>query len=562
MLRNFAVFGAAAMYLPFVLACSSSNTQLGESTTTSGGSSVNTTTLSRGGGANVSGGGANSTSSSRAPNTNPSSGGAAGTGVGGSSPKSAAATAAGETSVVTGGTTSGGATTAVGTSAVSGNTNSGGRAQGGAGGASTTIIRGGSSAGFAGSGGASSSLAGAAGGTTVARHPTCPVPSGAEMPEASVPAGYCAWVFAEGLTAPRGMVADDQGQLVVIETNSVGAVTLLWDENGDRVNQPSERMRIATVSGLNHGVAIHGGYLYASTSTTVYRWPYDGSHSALSNRQTVLSGMPGGGNHNTRTLVFDAAGNLYVNIGSAANLDPNSNRARVVRLDASKVATGNAQFADVAVHADGTRNEVGLRFDSQGRLWGVENGSDDLNRSDLGGDIHTNNPAEELNLFDHPGSFYGYPYCWSEGDLGSQGLGAGTQWAYPSVMNDGIHTDAWCRDPANVRVPALTLQPHTAPLDLLFYQGGSFPDDVVGAALVTYHGSWNRTPATGYKVVVVPFGDDGMPHGPVTPLLESAVAGDTGGGWSHRPVALAMGKTGEVYVTSDADGLIMAIGHE
>jgi len=135
------------------------------------------------------------------------------------------------------------------------------------------------------------------------------------------------------------------------------------------------------------------------------------------------------------------------------------------------------------------------------------------------------------------------------------------QWAYPSIMEDGTHTDAWCRDPANVRPPAFTLQAHSAPLDLLFYQGGAFPD-AAGDALVTFHGSWNRSPATGYKVVVVPFGDDGVPHGPVTPLLESKATGDTGGGWARRPVGLAMGKLGEVYVTSDADGLVMAIGHD
>ncbi len=383
------------------------------------------------------------------------------------------------------------------------------------------------------------------------------------MPEASVPAGYCAWVFAEGLSSPRGAVADAQGQLVVIEAGTTGAVTLLWDANGDRVNQTSERLRIATVSGLNHGVAIRGGYLYASTPSTVYRWPYDGSHSALANRETVLSAMPAGGNHVTRTLMFDDAGNLFINIGSAANVDPNSNRARVIKLTPAQITAGNATFADAAIQADGTRNEVGLRVDSRGRLWGVENGIDDLSRTDLGGDIHTDNPSEELNLLNQPGGFYGYPYCWSEGVLPTNyALGKGTQWATSATMSDGTHTDTWCRNAANVQGPKLNMQAHSAPLDLLFYQGGSFPDDMIGNALITFHGSWNRSPATGYKVVVAPFGADGMPTGTVTPLLESTAAGDTGGGWSHRPVSLAMGKSGEVYVTSDADGLVMAIGHD
>ncbi|MGC4064429.1 MAG: PQQ-dependent sugar dehydrogenase [Polyangiaceae bacterium] len=203
------------------------------------------------------------------------------------------------------------------------------------------------------------------------------------MPEASVPQGYCAWVFAEGLTSPRGMVADDAGQLVVIESGSAGAVTLLWDANGDRINQPSERLRIASTSGLNHGVALQGGYLYASTATTIYRWPYTGARAALSNRQTVLAGMPNGG-HSTRTLVFDSAGNLYVSIGSGSNLDPDSSRARILRIDAEKLGGATLALSDASVFADGLRNEVGLRFDASGRLFGVENGSDNLQRSDLG----------------------------------------------------------------------------------------------------------------------------------------------------------------------------------
>lgn len=397
--------------------------------------------------------------------------------------------------------------------------------------------------------------------TAPTRVATCPVPAGAEMPEASTPAGYCPWVFAEGLSNPRGITTDDLGQLLLIEQGAT-AVTLLWDANNNRTSEASERLRIATAPGLNHGIAVRGGYVYASSDTTVYRWPYTGARTALANRETVVTGIPGGGNHVTRTLAFDPQGNLYLHCGSATNVDANSNRSRVVRFTAAQLAAGTTTWADATVFADGTRNEVGLRFDSQGRLWGVENGSDNLNRTDLGGDIHIDNPAEELNLFAQAGAFYGYPYCWSEGVLPSTvGKGPGTQWAYPAVMADGTHTDAWCQNPANVTVPSLSMQAHSAPLDVLFYTGGSFPADVVGDAIITFHGSWNRTPATGYKVVRAGFGANGLPDGTVTPLLESTAAGDTGGGWTHRPVGLTMGKNGEVYVTSDADGMVLAIGH-
>jgi glucose/arabinose dehydrogenase len=204
---------------------------------------------------------------------------------------------------------------------------------------------------------------------------------------------------------------------------------------------------------------------------------------------------------------------------------------------------------------------VGLTIDSRGRIWGVENGRDNLERSDLGTDIHQDNPGEELNLFleANAGRFYGYPYCWSEFNLPETGSGKGTQWADP---DNTTHDDAWCKNTTNVIPPALVMQGHSAPLDVKFYAGDSFPADVVGDAIITFHGSWNRTTETGYKVVRVPFGSDGMPSGEPTPLLESANPGDRDSEWPHRPVSLAVGKSGQLFVSSDASGVILAVGHK
>ena len=105
-------------------------------------------------------------------------------------------------------------------------------------------------------------------------------------------------------------------------------------------------------------------------------------------------GAPHG--HKTRTLAFDNQGRLYVSIGSAGNVDMNSYRSRIRRFDLS-TSSFPLDFATGEVYADGLRNEVGLAFDRFNVLWGVENGADKLFRSDLGGDIHNNNPSEELN---------------------------------------------------------------------------------------------------------------------------------------------------------------------
>ena len=395
--------------------------------------------------------------------------------------------------------------------------------------------------------------------TPLGRTNTCVGPSSAALANASLPAGYCAWTWASNLSAPRGIARNAKGDILVIE-QSAGRVTLLHDDDGSGVSDSNERVVLVTASGLNHGIALFGGYLYASSATTVYRWAYKGDRQPLGSAQTVVTEIPSGG-HSTRTLLFDKDGNLYVSVGSQSNLDTNIERARIVRYRASALG-GSSTFAEGEAFATGLRNEVGIALDGQGRVWGVENGSDNLSRSDLGGDIHTDNPGEELNLFAQPGRFYGYPYCWTEFSLpSSAGMGRGTQWAYSSTMNDGTHSDAWCRNTTNVVPPVLVMQAHSAPLDIKFYAGGAFPADLTGSALVTFHGSWNRSPATGYQVVRIPFGQDGMPSGDPMPFLEYSGAGDTGTGWPHRPVGIETGIDGRLFVTSDDSGIVIAIGH-
>ena len=396
---------------------------------------------------------------------------------------------------------------------------------------------------------------GAAGGRN-----TCVGPASAALANAGLPTGYCAWTWASGLTNPRGIMRNANGDLLVVEQNA-GRITLLYDDNGNGVSDTNERVTLPPTSGLNHGIAMQGGYLYASSESTVYRWPYTGGRQALGTPQTVVSGLPTGG-HSTRTLLFDGQGRLYVAIGSGSNVDSDSSRARIIRYAATALA-GGATYAQGEVFAEGMRNEVGITVDSQGRVWGVENGRDDLNRADLGGDIHNDNPAEELNLFATSGRFYGYPYCWSEFLLpAGVGMGPGTQWVDPQFTGDGTHTDAWCRDTANVVPPVLSMQAHSAPLDIKFYGGGAFPADMTGRAIISFHGSWDRTAATGYKVVSVPFGANGMPSGDPVPLLEYSGAGDTGSGWPHRPVGIDTGVDGRLFVSSDASGIIIAIGYK
>jgi len=377
------------------------------------------------------------------------------------------------------------------------------------------------------------------------------------------------------------LVVDNNDVLVVEQTT--GRVTVIYQNNG------LQKATLAQVAGLNHALVVHEGYLYASTSTNVYRWKYNvGDRSNLGTGQIVINNVPCC-HHVTRSLAFDNRAQLYVQSGSGSNVDPDSTHARINRFNITG-ATFPIAWSKGSLFADGLRNEVGIGWDHQGRLFGVENGVDDLYRADLGGDIHNDNPAEELNYFPEPGGkFYGYPYCWSQYKLNNT-KPAGTQWVQPDFQNDGIHSDAWCQNTNNVVPPVWPFAAHMAPLDILFYYsdpnynfynikdytgvnkpvtghvGGRtlFPTSYNGA-FVAMHGSWDRTPAQGYRVDHVTLDGNGLPTAS-DKFFYYQGPGETGNGW-HRPVGLALINTvncpfGQcLLITSDSTGVIIAVGY-
>ena len=393
--------------------------------------------------------------------------------------------------------------------------------------------------------------------------------SGPALADAAVAAGFCAQVFQAGLQAPRGLVVTPLGDVLVVERGA-GRIVALHDDDGDGVAEGLSV--IVTQAGLNHGLAHHGAYLYASTPTTVYRWPYvEGQRSGAGAGTAVVTNMNADGNggapfgHTTRSLAFDAQGRLYVPVGSAENVDQDSHRARIRRFDLN-AGTLPIDFGAGEVFADGLRNEVGLAFDRHGVLWGVENSADNLYRSDLGGDIHNDNPAEELNRFPEAlaGQHWGYPYCWTQYSESSsanwQGQPRGTAWAWPSFMSDGTHTDAWCR--AQTQPAALAMQAHSAPLGIAFYGYNctptALPQWMDGYALIGFHGSWNRDTPSGYKVVYVPMAANGTAAAAPVDLLWHA---GSGAKWpsQNRPVVVAVDRQGRLLVTDDGAGLVILV---
>lgn len=286
----------------------------------------------------------------------------------------------------------------------------------------------------------------------------------------------------------------------------------------------------------------------------------------MTNKQTVVSGMPSGGNHATRTLEFGADDNwLYISIGSATNIDSDSSRARVVRVDISATLPITYGGASTQVFADGCRNEVGLRMDPFNRLWGVENGLDYLPRFMPEHDYHETNPAERVNIFTqaNAGKHYGYPYCWAEG-IGENGanvsfpggMGNGTLWATQNPTADSTITDAWCR--SETIGPVWAMQAHTAPLDIRFDTSSQIVQSPGVAAVIALHGSWNRPNPAGARVDYLTLDADYNPT-KLTHLVEFPTSS-----YSTRPVAVARTKCKShgtcLFVTDDSGNKIFVVG--
>lgn len=439
--------------------------------------------------------------------------------------------------------------------------------------------------------------------------------SSAAVEDAALPSNFQAnWLSrdvpeARSIIVTEGEDGDTSGRHILVIARNANPRAVVWIVDQDLDSIADSHTVIAEESSLTHGLAVYEDYIYASSDTTVFRWPLimEGVELEPQNcrflkqkrrskvilpvndtlKEIVVSNMNANGQggapmgHTTRTLIFDSEGRLYISVGSAGNVDDDSTRSRIRRFDLqnNEIPEGGFDFMTGEVFADGLRNEVGLAFDfSHNVLWGVENGADTLRRGDLGGDIHNDNPAEELNRFPVGGGVhYGYPYCFTEYKLPEDvsPSGRGTIWAWPSFMNDGIHTDEWCR--SNTEPPTMAMQAHSAPLGITFYDATkavddscvthgikAFPESMHGDAFVAFHGSWNRRIPTGYKVVRIPMNvtGDGLPLAD-QPLDFFCHKGDSAK-WPSgiRPVDVAFDQCNRLLVTSDGtrgrgDGVII-----
>ena len=274
--------------------------------------------------------------------------------------------------------------------------------------------------------------------------------------------------------------------------------------------------------------------------------------------------------HTTRTLLISQKDNgmLFVSRGSTSNIDPlaeqlSSGHSQIRAFDLNNMTSNPYNFDTDGLRLGwGLRNSVGVaEHPNTGGIYSVENSADDVTRD--GQDIHEDNPGEEMNfhgtLIDNTyaaqGSNYGYPYCfaaWVPSDLPSNSnLTVGSQFAI-GTPNNTIN-DSFC---AEKTPPRLTFEAHMAPLDLKFNNSGS-------EAWVTFHGSWDRTDPSGYKLSMISF-ENGSPiamPNSNTSYMDIFANADNSKCPDNcfRPVGMAFDQLGRLFMSSDASGEIYVV---
>ncbi|MBM3820154.1 MAG: sorbosone dehydrogenase family protein [Acidimicrobiia bacterium] len=399
-------------------------------------------------------------------------------------------------------------------------------------------------------------------------------PTGA-MP--TVPAGFTVSVAAE-LQSPRMMVLAPNGDLFV-SSPATNSITVLRDANNDGVfetrsvyaqgDPPAARRgggpgqpppRSATPPPVNptingpilaekapacvppepfaskgpgtiaapFGLAFSNGHLYIGNTGSLVRVRYTNGDMQMQGMPEKLLDLPVGG-HSTRNIVFNRAGTkMYLAVGSQSNNNAGEDCRRAAILEFNPDGTGYRVFAS------GIRNPVGLALQpGTDTVWTAVN-----ERDNLGDDLV---PDYATSVKD--GAFYGWPYSYIGANYDPRYVGA-----FPDLVKKTV-------------VPDVLFPAHSAALGITFYTGNQFPQRYRGGGFVALHGSWNRSVASGYKVVYFPM-NNGRP-GPIEDFLTGFLVSNGSGGeqisrWG-RPVGVTVARDGSLLVSDDGSHRIWRI---
>lgn len=389
--------------------------------------------------------------------------------------------------------------------------------------------------------------------------PTVKIAPARGWPEGATPrpgAGMRVEAFAKGLDHPRWLYILPNGDVLVAETNapekevsgikaritqwvmkragaggkSADRITLLRDTNGDGV---ADR-RAAFLEGLNSpfGMALVGNDFYVANTDAVLRFPYREGQTRISASGEKIVDLPAGpiNQHWTKSLVAHSeTGRLYVGVGSNSNVGENGleseeGRAAIWEID--------PQSGETRIFASGMRNPVGMAWEPEsGALWVAVNERDELG-SDLVPDYMT--AVKE-------GGFYGWPYSYFGQHVDERVEPQRPEWVARAI------------------VPDYALGAHTASLGLASAAGNTLPARFANGMFVGQHGSWNRKPPSGYRVIFVPF-ENGEPADDPLDVLTGFLSED--GKALGRPVGVAIDRQGGLLVADDVGDLIWRVSAE
>lgn len=386
--------------------------------------------------------------------------------------------------------------------------------------------------------------------------PTVKIAPATGWPEGAKPTaahGLAVDAFARGLDHPRWLYVLPNGDTLVAESNaperegggirgwvmgivmgwagagvpSANRITLLRDADGDGVAETRE----AFLEGLNSpfGMVLVGDDLFVANTDAVVRFPYEAGQTRITATGTKVADLPAGpiNHHWTKNIIASPDGSrLYATVGSNSNVGENGIEAEERRAAILEIDPASGQ---TRVFASGLRNPNGLAWEPvSGKLWTTVNERDEIG-SDLVPDYMTSV---------RDGGFYGWPY------------------SYYGQHVDSRVSPQEPRLVASALVPDYALGAHTASLGLAFAEGATLPEPFTSGAFVGQHGSWNRKPPSGYKVIFVPFAagmPDSMPIDVLTGFL------DTDGNALGRPVGVVIDKSGALLVADDVGNVIWRV---
>ncbi len=393
-----------------------------------------------------------------------------------------------------------------------------------------------------------------------------PAPAKSASVNIKLPSGFKSTVIADNLGKARHLVVNSNGDVYV-------KLDRLKNGKGIIVIKPGQPLT-APLNGFGNfpgtGITIKNGYLYASSNTAVYRFKMDkdGVH-ANKPAEVIVSGLAEG-QHPSKSIVLDNAGNIYVNQGAPSNscqvqdrtkgspgIDPCPILDYAAGIWQYKADKLNQTQKDGVHYATGIRNVVGLDWNtSVNELFAMQHGRDQLhdNWPELYSEEESAElPAEEM-LMVKKNSNFGWPYCY-----------------FDQMQNKKILAPEYGGDKKKqgrcegVDVPVVAFPGHYAPDGLVFYTGNAFPAKYKNGAFIAFHGSWNRAPLNqkGFFVAFVPF-KNGKPSGNYE-IFAEGFAGkadiSSPGQAEHRPCGLAQGPDGALYVTDDVKGTVWKISY-